>query len=116
MMPKVMMMMMAMIMLVSLFFAIAGINMHGQVPVEEAKFHELQDQYYSNSKAVRDGAASNSELTNQLVQIQQYPSSLLELKLVGVGNILTGIYALLFGILIALVMMPKRLGKIIKDQ
>lgn len=110
------MIMMAMIILISLFFAITGLNMHAQVPVEEAKFHALQNDYYSNSKSIRDGAASNSELTNQLVQIQQYPSTLLELKLVGVGNILTGIYALLFGILIALIMMPMRLGKIIKGQ
>ena len=46
----------------------------------------------------------------------QDDSTLLELKLVGVGNILTGIYALLFGILIALVMMPMKLGKIIKGE
>jgi len=40
----------------------------------------------------------------------------MELKLLGVGKILTGIYVLLFGILIALVMMPVRLGNIIKKK
>ena len=113
MMPMVMMML---IMLISLFFLVQGVSMQGQVPGEEAKFHALQEQYYSQSKAVRDGAATGSELNKQLVQIQQYPSSLLELKLVGVGQILTGIYALLFGILIALIMMPKRLGSIINQK
>lgn len=59
------------------------------------------------------GAATDSALNKNLVQIQNYPSELLRLKLVGVGKILTGIFMLLFGIMIALVMMPIRLGKVI---
>ncbi len=45
-----------------------------------------------------------------------YPSELLRLKLVGIGKILTGIFILLLEILMALVMMPMRLGKIIKQK
>ena len=111
-----MMMVMMLIMIISLLFAYQGINMHTTVNSEEAKFHSLQDKYFNVDKATRDSAASNSELTNKLVQIQNYPSELLRLKLVGVGKILTGIYALLFGILIALIMMPIKLGKIIKGM
>ncbi len=109
------MMVMMMIMLVSLIFAIQGIVMHANVSREEANFHNLQSEYYNLDKATRDSAPSNSALSNQLVEIQNYPSELLKLKLVGVGKLLTGIYALLFGILIALVMMPIRLAKIIKE-
>jgi len=102
------------IMVLSLVFVIWGISMHAQVSTEEAKFHGLQETYFSMDKVTRDSAPAGSEINQQLVEIQQYPSDLLRLKLVGVGRILVGIYVLLFGILIALVMMPVRLGKIIK--
>jgi len=110
------MMVMALIMLVSVVFAVQGITMHVQVNDAEDKFHAAQDAYFSLDKATRDGAAADSALNKQLVEIQQTPSELLKLKLVGVGKILTGIYILLFGILIALIMMPMRLGGIIKGK
>ncbi|MBI4091836.1 MAG: hypothetical protein HY427_01375, partial [Candidatus Levybacteria bacterium] len=113
MMKTMMMGMMAIIMIVGVIFAGIGVQMHQRVTVEEAKFHVLQSEYFIQSKEVRDAAETGSELNSQLVQIQNYPSELLRLKLVGVGNILTGIFVLLFGILIALIMMPVRLGKII---
>lgn len=117
-MKKMMPIMLAMMIIViaGIVYAVQGINMHNQVDVEEVKFHELQDSYYSQSKAVRDGAETNSQLNKDLVQIQQYPSTLLQLKLVGIGKILTGIFALLFAILVALIMMPVRLGKIITEK
>jgi len=107
---------MAAIMLVSLYFVLAGVGMHAQVNTEEANFHKLQSKYWSISKAERDAAPGGSELNQKLVEIQNYPSELLRLKLVGIGNILAGIYALLFGILIALVMMPKRLGMVLQEK
>ena len=113
---KPIMLVMVLLMLVSLVFAIWGVSMHTKVSTEEAKFHQLQNSYFSLSKEQRDKATTNSELNKQLVKIQQYPSDLLRLKLVGVGKILTGIYVLLFGILIALVMMPVRLGKLLKKK
>lgn len=109
-----MMVMMAVLIVVATFFAFQGNAMHSQVEVEEAKFHELQSEYFAQSKTIRDGAETGSVLTEQLIEIQNYPSELLKLKLVGVGQILTGIFILLFGILIALIMMPVRLGMIIK--
>ena len=107
---------MGLLMLVSLVFAVQGIMMHYQVNDAEDTFHALQNEYFSLDKATRDGAAADSDLSAQLVEIQQTPSELLKLKLVGVGKILTGIYILLFGILIALIMMPVRLGGIIKGK
>ncbi len=115
-MTPIMMGMMMTLMVVGIIFAVIGVQMHRQVTAEEAKFHALQSEYFIKSKEIRDAAVTGSELNSQLVQIQNYPSELLRLKLVGVGNILTGIFVLLFGILIALVMMPKRLGKIMKEN
>ena len=107
---------MILIMLVSLVFAIQGVLMHKQVDAKEDRFHTAQADYYSQAKSIRDSAETNSDLNKQLVEIQQTPSELLRLKLIGVGKILTGIYILLFGILVALIMMPVRLGKIIKNK
>lgn len=107
---------MMVLMLVAIFFAGQGIVMHTKVSTEEAKFHQLQSNYFTLAKVEREAASTGSELNQNLVQIQNYPSELLRLKLVGVGKILTGIFVLLFGILIALIMMPMRLGKIIKEN
>lgn len=107
------MLVMLIIVVAGIVYALQGVNMQNQVAVEEAKFHELQRDYFSNTKQVRDAAATGSELSQQLVEIQNFPSELLRLKLVGVGKILTGIFILLFGILIALMLMPTRLGKIL---
>lgn len=111
---KPLMMLMALIFLVSIVYMIWGNSMHAQVTVEEAKFHDLQADYWNNAKTVRDNAATDSSLNSQLIEIKNYPSDLLRLKLVGVGRILTGIYALLFGILIALIIMPMRLAEFIR--
>jgi len=117
-MKKMMPMMIIMITIVitSFVFAWQGVSMHRQVITEENKLHELQNSYFTQSKAVRDAAETGSQLNKDLVKIQQYPSTLLMLKLVGVGKILIGIFVLLFGILIALLSMPVRLGSIIKDK
>jgi len=113
---KMIMGVMMLLMIISLVFAIWGVQMHTKVVKEEAKFHVAQAEYFSLDKATRESAATGSELTQDLVEIVNYPSALMELKLLGVGKILTGIYVLLFGILIALVMMPVRLGNIIKKK
>jgi len=110
------MIMMMVLMLVAVFFAWQGVTMHSKVSTEEATFHKLQGDYFILSKANREAAVDGAELNQKLVQIQNYPSELLRLKLVDVGKILTGIFILLFGILIALIMMPIRLGKIIKEN
>lgn len=110
------MIIMLIIVIASLFFAYQGVSMHNQVAVEEEKFHALQESYFSNSKAVRDAAESGSQLTKDLVAIANYPSTLLELKLVGIGKILTGIFIVLFCILLALIIMPKRLGAMIMQS
>ena len=110
-----MVVMIAMIMMLGLYVAATGVVMQAKVPAVEAQFHGLLDSYYANSKEVRDSAASESQLTKDLAEINKFPSRLLELKLVGVGRILTGIFVILFGILGALVMMPFRVRKILRQ-
>ncbi len=100
----------------SLSYVWTGIQMHTQVSIEEARFHSMQDSYFILSKAERDAAPSGSELNKQLTQIQDYPSELLRLKLVGVGKILTGIFLVLLSISFLLFMMPIRLAKLMKEQ
>lgn len=106
---------MIIIIVLGLIFVLQGAGMHARVLDEETKFHELQTSYFINSKAVRDSAESYSALNQDLVQIQNYPSELLRLKLVGVGKILTGIFIILFGILLVLMSMPRHLSRIIKQ-
>ncbi len=110
------MMLMMTIMLVSIIFAYQGVSMQSQVSGKEATFHQLQESYFTISKTQRDTAETGSTLNSQLVEIQKFPSELLRLKLVGVGKIQTGIFILLFGILIALIMMPVRFGDVIKQN
>ncbi|MBR9690138.1 hypothetical protein GOV08_00450 [Candidatus Woesearchaeota archaeon] len=109
-----MMLMMILLMIISIVFAYQGVIMHSQVTNQEAVFHGLLGNYFIQSKAVRDSAETGSDLNQDLVEIRKFPSELLRLKLVGVGKLLTGIYILLFGILIALIMMPVRLKKLIE--
>ncbi len=117
MMNKPMKPIMMILIIVSLLFAGQGIYMHKEVSRQEAALHETQAQYFGeNTKAQRDSAAANSELSGQLVDIKNAPSELLRLKLVGVGKILSGIYLLLLGILMALMSMPKRLSEVMKKM
>lgn len=115
-MKKMMPMMLLMLVIVvsAGWFAWQGISMHMEVTDAETVFHQVQADYFSNSKSIRDAAAPGSDLVAQLVEIQQTPSELLRLKLVGVGKILTGIFILLFGILVALMVMPIRFKEAMK--
>ena len=111
-----MMVMVMMIMMLGAIFAIWGVSMQADVDDVEDVFHgQLESYYGGNSKADRDSAVAGSELTKQLAEIQKQPSELLRLKLVGVGRILTGIFIVLFGILGALMMMPFRVRRAMKQ-
>jgi len=100
----------------ALSFAWQGVSMHNQVSGEEVKFHALQQEYFTLSKVERESTPTGSELSQKLVQIQNYPSELLRLKLVGIGKILTGILSALLAIAFLLFMMPIRLAKLMKEN
>ena len=97
-------------------FTWQGVSMQNKVAVEEPKFHALQKEYFTLSKVEREAAVTGSELNQKLVQIQNYPSDLLRLKLVGVGKILTGIFLSLLTIVFLLFMMPVRLARLMKEN
>lgn len=101
------------IVIAAIYFVGVGVVMQSEVALKEARLHEIQAEYFGTPKSIRDSAAAGSILLDQLVEIQQTPSQLLELKLVGIGKILTGISLLLLGIMIALVLMPIRLARMI---
>lgn len=98
----------------AVFSVSEGARMHRSVLGEEAAFHELQREYFTVSKAERDAAETGSALNRRLVEIQNYPSELLRLKLVGVGKILIGVFFALLMIAFLLFMMPVRLAAMMK--
>lgn len=110
------MVLLSVVVIFSIVFAVHGVKLHSMVDSEESNFHWLQEQYYSINKSERDSAGTGSELNRQLVEIEQYPSELMRLKLVGLGKILTGIYLMLFGILLALILMPPRLKEAMRHN
>ena len=117
-MKSMMMPMLVLLILViaSITFAWQGVGMQNRVAGEETKFHALQEEYFTLSKVEREAAPTGSELNQKLVQIQNYPSSLMELKLIGIGKILTGILASLLAIVFLLFMMPIRTAKLMKES
>jgi len=108
-------MILAALVIASIVFVFQGAGMHKEVIAEETKFHELQESYFSLSKEERDIAPANSKLTRDLATIMNYPSTLMQLKLLGLGKILTGIFLSLLAIVFLLFMMPIRLGKLLKE-
>ncbi len=101
---------------VGLGFIIWGIIMQSLAASNEGLFNDEIANYFIKSKEVRDSAATGSQLNEDLVQIQQRPSMLLYLKLVGIGRLLVGIFASLIGILIALLVMPAKMGEKIGEM
>jgi uncharacterized membrane protein YphA (DoxX/SURF4 family) len=112
-----MMMVMMVIVISAALFVVQGVTKQNKVAETEATFHALQTDLLTNyTKSDRDNADTGSELAQKQAEAANYPSTLLELKLVGVGKILTGIALLLVGILMSLIIMPVRLGRIIKNN
>jgi len=101
------------IVLLAVLIAYQGMEMHSMVTSAgglEEEFHKLQMDYWANTtKSMRDTAAAGSELNQSLAEIMNFPSTLLTLKLGGIGKVLGGIFLLLLGILVALVSIPMRL-------
>ncbi|WP_396612086.1 hypothetical protein ACH9L7_02040 [Haloferax sp. S1W] len=110
---KTMTMVKRMLIVGAIFVVVGYLLIGAALFFELTTFHPLVDDYYSNSKAVRDAAPTGSALNAQLAEINKWPSTLLWLKLGGIGHILAGVFIALAGILRALSMMPDRLGNIV---
>ena len=108
---------MALLVLLAAYFLYVGTSMHREVATQEAAFHAVQTDYFvHNDKATRDAAPVDSTLARQHAVLKNTPSELMYLKLVWVGKMLTAIAFLLFGIMIALFVMPMRLGILINKH
>jgi uncharacterized membrane protein YuzA (DUF378 family) len=97
-------------------FAAVGYLLIGMALVLEiTQFHPMIETFFSDQTAhsLAGGGpdrAGQSGLNGDLAAIHKYPSTLLWLKLGGVGHILVGIFVALAGIVRALALMPHRLS------
>ncbi len=108
-----------MLMVGGLFAAVGYLLIIGALVLELTQFHPLLEQFFSTQTAhsLAGGGpdrAGQAVLNSQLSTIHQFPSTLLWLKLGGIGHILVGIFIALAAIIRALSMMPDRLGMIVE--
>jgi hypothetical protein len=88
---------------------------------ELSVFHPLIDDFVSTYTqwSIAGGGpdrAGEAALNAQLATIHQWPSTLLWLKLGGIGHILTGVFIALASIVRALSLMPERLGTVVSTS
>lgn len=102
--------------MVGAVFAIVGYLLIGMALfLELTQFHPLLEAFFSEQTAhsLAGGGpdrAGSGALNTQLAAIHKFPSTLLWLKLGGIGHILLGIFIALAAIVRALAMMPHRLS------
>jgi small-conductance mechanosensitive channel len=98
-----------------LFAAVGYLLIMGALVLEFTQFHPLIEQFFTEQTAtsIAGGGpdrAGDAALNSQLTTINQFPSTLLWMKLGGIGHILVGIFLALAGIIRALSVMPHRLS------
>jgi len=101
--------------MVGAIFAVVGYLLVGSALFFElTEFHPLLENYFSSfpdtSLAGGSGGTRGAEVNAALAEIHKWPSTLLWLKLGGVGHILFGIFLSLASIVRALSIMPHRLS------
>lgn len=101
-----------------LFAAVGYLLIIGALVLELTQFHPLLEQFFTTQTAhsLAGGGpdrAGQAVLNSQLSTIHQFPSTLLWMKLGGIGHILVGIFIALAAIIRALATMPDRLGLIV---
>lgn len=104
-----------MLMVGALFAAVGYLLILGALFLELTQFHPLLEDFFSSytQHSLAGGGpdrAGTAGLNQQLASIHKFPSTLLWLKLGGIGHILVGIFIALAAIVRALSMMPHRLG------
>lgn len=105
----------------ALFVAVGYVLLVGALVVELTQFHPLLEDYfatYTGHSLAGGGAdrAGQAGLNAALATVHQYPSTLLWMKLGGIGHILVGIFVVLAGIVRALSVMPLRLGEELRER
>lgn len=100
----------------ALFAAVGYLLILAALFLELTQFHPLLDDFfrrYTEHSLAGGGPdrAGQPGLNAALSAIHRFPSTLLWLKLGGIGHILVGIFVALVGIVRALSLMPKRLAR-----
>jgi hypothetical protein len=101
--------------MVGAVFAVVGYLLVGAaIFFELTQFHPLLENYFTTftdtSLAGGSGGTRGAAVNAELAEIHKWPSTLLWLKLGGVGHILLGIFISLAAIVRALSIMPHRLS------
>ena len=103
-----------MLMVGGLFAAVGYLLILGALFLELTQFHPLLESFFAeftnHSLAGGGPERASAALNQQLATIHQFPSTLLWMKLGGIGHILVGIFLALAAIIRALSLMPVRLG------
>jgi small-conductance mechanosensitive channel len=98
----------------ALFAAVGYLLLLAALFLELTQFHPLLETFFreftAHSLAGGGPERTSGALNRQLATIHQFPSTLLWLKLGGIGHILVGIFVVLAAIVRALSMMPHRLS------
>lgn len=98
----------------ALFAAVGYLLILGALFLEMTQFHPLIENFFSEftSHSIAGGGPERTTgtLNQQLASIHTFPSTLLWMKLGGIGHILVGIFIVLAAIVRALSMMPHRLS------
>lgn len=104
-----------MLMVSVLFVAVGYILILGALYLEMTGFHPAIEEFvttfteYSLAGGGPDRAGAVA-LNQQLAELHKFPSTLLWMKLGGIGHVLVGIFISLFVIVQELALMPHRLG------
>lgn len=104
-----------MVVVSGLFAAVGYLLIMGALFLELTQFHPLLKDFFSSFTqwSLAGGGpdrAGRAALNSQLAEIHQFPSTLLWMKLGGIGHILVGIFISLVAIVRVLSLMPHRLS------
>jgi len=103
-----------MLLIGALFAAVGYVLILGALFLELTQFHPLLESFFAeqtaHSLAGGGPERTSAALNSQLAEIHKFPSTLLWLKLGGIGHILVGIFLALAAIIRALSLMPHRLS------
>ncbi len=99
----------------ALFVIVGYLLILGALFLELTQFHPLLEDFFvthTQSSLAGGGPdrAGDGALNSQLASIHKFPSTLLWMKLGGIGHILVGIFISLVGIVRVLSLMPHRLS------
>ena len=107
-----------MLMVGGLFVAVGYLLLGSALFLEFTQFHPLIDDFVATQTqwSLAGGGpdrAGETLLNAQLAEIHRWPSTLLWMKLAGIGHVLVGIFVALAAIVRTLSLVPERLGSVV---